>query len=65
MRTEHPFVRGVAWRSAGGRIRSWTSWHRWTVLALLACAFLSVLAATQPDDGHPRDDQLIPLTPDP
>ena len=53
--------------SHGGRraagVRSWTSWHRWTILAPLACAFLSVLAATQPDDGHPRDDQLIPLTP--
>ena len=27
------------------QVRSWTSWHRWTILALLACAFLSVLAA--------------------
>lgn len=44
------------------QVRSWTSWHRWTILALLACAFLSVLAATQPDAGQPGDDQLIPLT---
>ena len=44
------------------QVRSWTSWHRWTILALLAHAFLSVLAATQPGGGHPRDDQLIPLT---
>jgi len=44
------------------QVRSWTSWHRWTILALLACAFLSVLAATQPHDSHPGDDQLIPLT---
>jgi hypothetical protein len=29
---------------------------------LLAHAFLSVLAATQPDDGHTHQDQLIPLT---
>ena len=29
------------------QVRSWTSWHRWTILALLAYAFLSVLAATQ------------------
>jgi SRSO17 transposase len=43
------------------QVRSWTSWHRWTILALLAHAFLSVLAASQPD-GHPHDDQLIPLT---
>lgn len=31
-------------------------------MALLAHAFLSVLAATQPDGSHPRQDQLIPLT---
>ena len=27
------------------QVRSWTSWHRWTILALLAHAFLSVLAS--------------------
>jgi SRSO17 transposase len=42
------------------QVRTWTSWHRWTILALLACAFLSVLAASHP--GHAHDDQLIPLT---
>lgn len=44
------------------QVRSWTSWHRWTILALLACAFLAVLAAAQPDAGHAGQDQLIPLT---
>jgi SRSO17 transposase len=44
------------------QVRSWTSWHRWTILALLACAFLSVLAATQPEDSRTHHDQLIPLT---
>ena len=44
------------------QVRSWTSWHRWTILALLACAFLTVLAAAQPGGSQPRDDQLIPLT---
>ena len=44
------------------QVRSWISWHRWTILALLAHAFLSVLAATRPDDSSPHDDQLIPLT---
>ncbi len=44
------------------QVRSWTSWHRWTILALLAHAFLSVLAAAQPDRGDPHDDLLIPLT---
>jgi SRSO17 transposase len=44
------------------QVRSWTSWHRWTVLALLAHAFLAVLAAAQHDAGRAHDDQLIPLT---
>jgi SRSO17 transposase len=43
------------------QVRSWTSWHRWTILALLAHAFLSVLAS-QAGDGHPPEDALIPLT---
>ena len=44
------------------QVRCWTSWHRWTILALLAHAFLSVLAATQPGHGHAHGEQLIPLT---
>jgi len=44
------------------QVRSWTSWHRWTILALLACAFLSVLAAAQPACDQAAADQLIPLT---
>jgi SRSO17 transposase len=44
------------------QVRGWTSWHRWTILALLAHAFLAVLAASQPRDGQPHDNQLIPLT---
>jgi len=48
----------VRWKIEGGfaagkelaaldehQVRSWASWHRWT---LLACAFLSVLAAARP-----------------
>ena len=44
------------------QVRSRASWHRWTILALLACAFLAVLAAAQPGGSQPRDDQMIPLT---
>jgi hypothetical protein len=44
------------------QVRTWTSWHRWTILALLAQAFLAVLSATQAHDQNPHDDQLIPLT---
>ena len=42
------------------QVRRWTSWHRWTVLAMLAHAFLSVMTATQPAD-NPHSG-LIPLT---
>ena len=42
------------------QVRSWTSRHRWTILALLAHAFLAVLAAAQADAPNPDDDQLIP-----
>ncbi len=36
--------------------------HRWAILALLARAFLSVMAVARPFDGHPYDGQLILLT---
>ena len=45
------------------QVRTWTSWHRWTILALLAHAFLSVLAATQPGRGQPRNDAADPADP--
>jgi SRSO17 transposase len=41
------------------QVRRWTSWHRATVLSMLAHAFLAVMAATEPT----RTGQaLIPLT---
>jgi hypothetical protein len=50
------------------QVRAWTSWMRWTILAMLAHAFLSVMTAAQPGpvtgDVH-RDEagrELIPLT---
>jgi SRSO17 transposase len=74
-------VAGIRWKIeesfAGGKelaaldehqVRGWTSWHRWTVLAMLAHAFLSVLTATQPQvpaTGDPRSQLrtgLVPLT---
>ena len=42
------------------QVRRWTSWHRWTVLAMLAHAFLSVMTATAPPPEP--DAGLIPLT---
>jgi len=44
------------------QVRSWASWHRWTILALLAHAFLAVLAAAQPGGSQQRGGPLIPLT---
>jgi SRSO17 transposase len=44
------------------QVRTWTSWHRWTILALLACAFLSVLGAQPGHVSFEHDDQMIPLT---
>jgi SRSO17 transposase len=42
------------------QVRRYTSWARWTVLAMLAHAFLAILAAEQPDP--PADTDMIPLT---
>ncbi|MBF6278785.1 MULTISPECIES: IS701 family transposase, partial [Nocardia] len=42
------------------QVRGWRSWHRWTLLAMLAHAFLTVLAITHPTDPAPTD--LIALT---
>ena len=42
------------------QVRRWISWHRWTVLAMLVHAFLSVMTAKQPPPEP--DTDLIPLT---
>jgi SRSO17 transposase len=43
------------------QVRRWTSWHRWTVLAMLAHAFLAVTAAREHSRAAPPAG-LIPLT---
>ena len=43
------------------QVRTWDSWHRWTTLAMLAHAFLAVLAATLRDAEGPTPG-LIPIT---
>jgi SRSO17 transposase len=45
------------------QVRSWTSWHRWTVLAMLAHAFLSVLTARQAEPALTNDEHTQPLIP--
>jgi SRSO17 transposase len=44
------------------QVRTWTSWHRWTILAMLAHAFLTITAADQRDQPGPSDNGLLPLT---
>jgi SRSO17 transposase len=44
------------------QVRRWRSWHRWTVLAMLAHAFLSVMTAAQAATPTSDVDDLIPLT---
>jgi SRSO17 transposase len=43
------------------QVRRWRSWYRWTTLAMLAHAFLVVLAATH-RTRHPPPCELISLT---
>ena len=43
------------------QVRTWTSWRRWTILSMLAHAFLAVLAAAE-RSHRPPHDELIPLT---
>jgi SRSO17 transposase len=43
------------------QVRTWTSWHRWVTLAMLASAFLTIAAATE-HARHPAPSGQIPLT---
>lgn len=43
------------------QVRRWTSWHRWTTLAMLAHAFLAVATAIE-RDHTPTPAGLIDLT---
>jgi SRSO17 transposase len=43
------------------QVRTWTSWHRWVTLAMLASALLTVAAAAE-RTRNPHPDGQIPLT---
>ena len=43
------------------QVRRWTSWRRWTLLAMIAHALLAVIAATEHTD-RPAPAGMIPLT---
>jgi len=46
-----------------GQVTTWTSWHRWTAVSLLAYAFLAIAAACQRAlDGSAGILGLIPVT---
>jgi hypothetical protein len=42
------------------QVRTWTSWHRWVTLAMLALAFLTVAALAE--HAQPPPPGMIPLT---
>jgi SRSO17 transposase len=44
------------------QVRRWTSWQRWTILSMLAHAFLAVLAATERSKRSDHEGGLIPMT---
>jgi SRSO17 transposase len=59
---DHQISKQVAGLDAG-QVTTWTSWHRWTAVSLLAHAFLSVAAALQRTlDGDASILELIPVT---
>lgn len=41
------------------QVRTWTSWHRWVTLAMLAYAFLAITRTTEDTETEP---DMIPLT---
>jgi SRSO17 transposase len=59
---DHQLTKQVT-RLDSGQVTTWTSWHRWTAISLLAYAFLAVAAALQrARDGRPGELGLIPVT---
>ena len=46
-------------RRARAKVRTWTSWHCWVTLAMLALAFLTITAA---EHTRPPPPAQIPLT---
>jgi SRSO17 transposase len=59
---DHQLAKQAA-RLGSGQVTTWTSWHRWTAISLLAYAFLAVTAALQrARDGSTDTLGLIPVT---
>ena len=59
---DHQLTKQVT-RLDSGQVTTWTSWHRWTAISLLACIFLAVAVACQrARDGSAANLGLIPVT---
>jgi SRSO17 transposase len=60
---DHQLTKQVAGLDSG-QVTTWTSWHRWTAISLLACAFLAVASACQRalDAAAGTLAELIPVT---
>jgi SRSO17 transposase len=59
---DHQLSKQVS-RLDSGQVTTWTSWHRWTAISLLAYAFLAVAAAWQrARDSDAGIVELIPVT---
>jgi SRSO17 transposase len=59
---DHQLAKQAA-RLDSSQVTTWTSWHRWTAISLLAYAFLAVAAASQrARDGSADTLGLIPVT---
>ena len=59
---DHQLTKQVT-RLDTGQVTTWTSWHRWTAISLLAYAFLAVAAACQrARDGSATVLGLVPVT---
>jgi SRSO17 transposase len=59
---DHQLTKQVS-RLDSGQVTTWTSWHRWTAISLLAYAFPAVAAAWQRGrDGGAGIPELIPVT---
>jgi SRSO17 transposase len=59
---DHQLTKQVT-RLDSGQVTTWTSWHRWTAISLLAYAFLAVAAACQRAlDASTAELGLIPVT---
>jgi SRSO17 transposase len=58
---DHQLAKQVAGLDSGQVIR-WRSWHRWSVLCLLACMYLAVAVALDRDARAGLEVGLIPVT---